>query len=231
MRRFRRRLLILTAVAAAAAAAGLLLRGGDALRSLEQDSFDLRMSLRDRDSAPADIVIVAIDEPSFGRLGVRWPMPRSLYGRLLDRLRASGAKLVALDLQFTERSKDSEDLALYEAIRRNRPVVLATTAADARGRTAVLGGDENVRAAGAVVGMSIFPVDDDGVIRRQPRSVRQVRSFSLRAADLVRGRPVGVPGESAWSDFRGPPGTFRTIPFWRALRQREARAGLRGKVV
>jgi CHASE2 domain-containing sensor protein len=229
-----RRLLILIAVAAAGAAAGLVLRSGDALRSLEQDSFDLRMSFRDRDAARPDIVIVAIDEPSFGELSVRWPMPRSLYGRLLDRLRASGARLVAVDLQFTEGTEPDEDVALYNAIKRDRPVVLATTAADARGRTAVLGGDENVRAAGAVVGMSIFPVDADGVIRRLPWSVRRVRSFSLRAADLVRGRLVdgrGLPPEGAWIDFRGPPGTFRTIPFWRAVRQRAALAGLRGKVV
>src|SRR6266508_1586938 len=107
----RRRLLILIGVAAAAAAAGLLLRGGDALGSLERDSFDLRMSLRDRDSARPDIVIVAIDEPSFGELGVRWPMPRSIYGRLLDRLRTSGARLVALDLQFTEATEPDEDVA------------------------------------------------------------------------------------------------------------------------
>src|SRR5829696_625736 len=231
MRRARRRLVMLITVAVAAASAGLLLDGRDAMRSLERDSFDLRMSVRDRHDPPANIVIVAIDEPSFGRLEVRWPMPRSLYGRLLDRLRASGAKLVALDLQFTEGSDPGEDLALYDAIKRNKPVVLATTAADARGRTAVLGGDDNVSAAGAVVGMSIFPVDGDGVIRRQPSSVRRVRSFSLRAAELVRGRPVRVSGKDAWIDFRGPPGTFRTIPFWRALRQRDALVGLRGKVV
>jgi CHASE2 domain-containing sensor protein len=230
----RRRLLILIAVAAVAGAAGVLLRSGDALRSLEQDSYDLRMSVRGHQSAPGDIVIVAIDEPSFGELGVRWPIPRSRYGRLLDRLHAAGAKLVALDLQFTERSDDDEDFALYTAVKRNRPVVLATTAADARGRTAVLGGDANVRAAGAVVGMSIFPVDSDGVIRRLPWSVRRVRSFSLRTADLARGRRVegrGLPPEGAWIDFRGPPGTFRTIPFWRALRERSALAGVRGKIV
>ncbi len=230
----RRRLLILIAVAVVGGSAGLVLRSEHALRSLEHDSFDLRMNVRGDDTAPADVVIVAIDEPSFGELGVRWPMPRSLYGRLLNRLRASGARLVALDLQFTEASEPDEDVALYTAIKRNRPVLLATTAADASGRTAVLGGDENVRAAGAVVGMSIFPVDSDGVIRRLPWSVRRVRSFSLRAADLVRGRAVdgrGLPRDGAWIDFRGPPGTFRTIPFWRALRQRAALAGLRGKIV
>ena len=230
----RRRLLVLIALAVAGSAAGLVLHDAGAFRSLEQDSFDLRMNIRGGEAAPANVVIVAIDEPSFGRLGLRWPIPRSLYGRLLNRLRASGAKLVALDLQFTEGTDADEDVALYNAIKRDRPVVLATTAADARGRTAVLGGDENVRAAGAVVGMSIFPVDADGVIRRLPWSVRRVRSFALRAADLARGEPIargGLPPEGAWIDFRGPPGTFRTIPFWRALRERTALADVRGKIV
>ena len=234
MRRVRRRVLLLTVVAVAAAAAGLVLRGEHAFSSLELDTFDLRMNVRSTSPAPQDIVIVAIDEPSFGELGVRWPMPRSLYARLLDRLRASGARLVALDLQFTEGTKPEEDYALYRAIKRERPVILATTAADDRGRTAVLGGDDNVRAAGAVVGMSIFPVDADGVIRRVPRSVRRVRSFALATADLVRGRPVddrAIPPEGAWIDFRGPPGTFRIVPFWRALRQDAVVAGLRDKVV
>ena len=61
-------------------------------------------------------------------------MPRSLYARLLDRLRSVHPRLVALDLQFTEASQPEEDLALYEAVERARPVVLATTAAEGRAR-------------------------------------------------------------------------------------------------
>jgi CHASE2 domain-containing sensor protein/predicted Ser/Thr protein kinase len=233
VRRGRRRLLILAAVALLAASAGIALRAGHAFSRLELDAFDLRMNIRPDRSPPRDVVVVGIDERTFAELDVRWPMPRSRYARLLDRLRAAGVRLVALDLQFTEGSPNpAEDVALYDAVRRNRPVILATTAADSRGRTMVLGGDENVRAAGAVVGMSVFGVDADVVIRRLPRSLRHVRSFALAAADRVArvdGRAVGPDG--AWIDFAGPPGTIRHVPFWRALRDPRARSAMRGKIV
>jgi CHASE2 domain-containing sensor protein/predicted Ser/Thr protein kinase len=232
MRRGRRRLLVLAAVAALAAAAGVLARSAHAFGRVELDAFDLRMNLRPERPPPPGIAVVGIDERTFSELGVRWPMPRSLYGRLLDRLRTAHVRLVALDLQFTEPSRPAQDLALYKAIVRARPVVLATTAADAHGRTNVLGGDANVRAAGAVVGMSVFPVDADGIIRRVPRELRHVRSFALAAAARVRAVDAAAVGpRGAWIDFRGPPGTVQSVPFWRALRDPRARAGLRGKVV
>jgi CHASE2 domain-containing sensor protein len=232
MRRGRRRLWVLVAFVAMAASAGIFLRAERTFTRLELDAVDLRMNLRPDRPAPSDVVVIGIDERTFGELGVQWPMPRSLYARLLDRLRSAHPRLVALDLQFTEGSRPKEDLALYRGIKRARPVVLATTAADGRGRTTVLGGDENVRAAGAVVGMAIFPVDADGVIRRLPRSVRHVRSFALVSADLV-GRvdesTLGAGG--AWIDFRGPPGTIRTVPFWRALKDPRVLSGFRDKIV
>jgi CHASE2 domain-containing sensor protein/predicted Ser/Thr protein kinase len=230
MRRGRYRLPTLLAVALLAASTGIVLRSEGALTALELEAFDLRMNLRPDRPPPRDIVVVGIDERTFAELDERWPLRRTHYARLLDRLHAADARLVALDLQFTEGSENADDdVALYEAIDRNRPVVLATTAADARGRTLVLGGDENVRAAGAVVGMSIFPVGDDGVVRRLPRSVRHVRSFALASAGLLgKVDERAVDARGAWIDFRGPPGTVRSVPLWRALG--DARA-LRDKIV
>src|SRR3954447_26764247 len=133
MRRGRRRLLVLLAVAVAAASAGILLRSEGTFTRLELDAFDLRMNLRpDRPPSP-EVVVIGIDERTFGVLGEQWPLPRSYYARLLDRLRSAHARLVALDLQFTEGSpegEEDEDVALYGGIERARPVVLATTAAD-----------------------------------------------------------------------------------------------------
>jgi CHASE2 domain-containing sensor protein/predicted Ser/Thr protein kinase len=232
VRRGPRRLIVLLAVAALAAAAGIGLRAARAFSPLELDTFDLRMDLRPQRPPPPGIVVVGIDEGTFTRLGVRWPMRRRLYARLLDRLRGAHARLVALDLQFTEASRPADDVALYYAIKRARPVVLATTAADRRGHTNVLGGDANVRAAGAVVGMAVFPVDPDGVIRRVPRALRHVRSFALAAAGrVVRVDDRAVGPRGAWIDFHGPPGTVRTVPFWRALSDPQALAGLRGAIV
>src|SRR4051794_24640120 len=115
MRRGRRRLLVLLAVAVVGASAGIALRSAGAFTRLELDAFDLRMNLRPDRPPPSDIVVIGIDERTFGELEEQWPLPRSYYARLLDRLRSAHARLIALDLQFTEGSpegEEDEDVAL-----------------------------------------------------------------------------------------------------------------------
>ncbi|NEI46032.1 CHASE2 domain-containing protein, partial [Rhizobium leguminosarum] len=57
-------------------------------------------------------VIVAIDEPSLAEINVQWPWPRSLHARLISALRAAGAKVIGLDIIFSEPSLPTEDEAL-----------------------------------------------------------------------------------------------------------------------
>src|SRR5690348_6524108 len=99
MRRRSRRLLVLLGVAVLAASAGLLLRSAGALTKLELAAFDLRMNLRPDRPPPRDIVIVGIDERTFAELDERWPLRRTHYAQLLDKLHGAHARLVALDLQ------------------------------------------------------------------------------------------------------------------------------------
>src|SRR5262245_13279371 len=51
--------------------------------------------------APSDVLIVAVDDASIAELG-RWPWRRALHAALLDRLRALGARAVALDFLLSE---------------------------------------------------------------------------------------------------------------------------------
>lgn len=59
--------------------------------------------LRASPSAPASgrVVIVAIDDRSLSRVG-QWPWPRDVVARLVERLRSSGAAVIALDLLLAE---------------------------------------------------------------------------------------------------------------------------------
>ena len=224
-----RRLVPMAAAGLAAAVLVLAASGLGALDRLELDSVDARFGLRGARPAPG-FVVVAIDDVTFSELGRRWPFPRSLHARAIDRLRAAGARGIAYDVQFTEPTSPSQDLALYEAVRRAGGVVLSTTESDGRGRTNVLGGEENLAAARARAASTNLPVDPGGVIRRLPASADGLETFGAAAARAV-GRPARLPsGEEAWIDYHGPPGTVATVPFSRLLAGRVPEAALRGKV-
>ena len=79
--------------------------------------------------------MVGVDDPSFTALGSpRWPFTHALHAKLIDRLRRDGAKVIAMDIQFSEPSNtDDETFALLDAINRAGNVVESTTQVDQYG--------------------------------------------------------------------------------------------------
>jgi adenylate cyclase len=71
------------------------------LRFMELKALDLRMVSRGNVASGGETVIVAIDEKSLSELG-RWPWPRTVMARLVDRLKAYGAKAIGFDVIFSE---------------------------------------------------------------------------------------------------------------------------------
>jgi len=71
------------------------------LRHLDSLTYDLRASMRARSDASDQIVIVGVDDDSLTRVG-RWPWPRSTMGELIDILRESGARVIAVGFPFSE---------------------------------------------------------------------------------------------------------------------------------
>ena len=215
-------------------ALALIADGTNLLRSLELATVDTRFDVRGRQAAPRDVVVVGIDDVTFGDLGVQWPFPRSLHGRLIDRLHRDGARVIAYDIQFTERTVPKEDNALIEAVARAGNVVLATTEVDAQGRANVFGGQAVVRQVGARVGNASIPADRGGVLRHVPYEVDGLRSFAVVTAERATGHAIAtaaVPGRSAWIDFRGPPGTIHYASFSQALTGKVPASFFRGKIV
>jgi adenylate cyclase len=215
------------AIAFAADAAGIL-------RSQEQSTVDVRFSIRGGHGTPSNLVLVGIDAKTFGDLQTLWPFPRRFHARVIDQLHKAGAKVIAYDVQFTERTDAADDNALIEATGRARNLVFATTEVDEQGDTGVLGGDANLRALHAVAGNALLPTDTGGVIRRVPYSVDGLESFSLRAAERATGKTIpksALGGKTAWVDYVGPPGTVRTVSFSDVMRGKVAPSVFRGKVV
>ncbi len=224
--------LAVTVAAAVAVAAGVIAYATDAWPRIENETVDMRFGLR-KPSRPSDVVVVAIDDKTFSDLRLQWPFPRSLHADLIKRLHADGARTIVYDIQFTEPSTPSGDLALYREIGRAGKVVLATTEVNAAGQTDVLGGEANLRRVHAVAAASNLPADPGGVIRRYNYSQIGLKSLAVAAAQ-VDGHPISPSrfgGSGAWIDFRGPPGTIPTASFSEVLRGRVPAGMFAGKVV
>lgn len=83
-----------------------------------------------RQTRHPDLLLVVIDDESLQSMG-RFPFDRTVYARLLDRLKEAGAKVVAFDILFVERTPSDKDLA--EAMRKFGKVILGTSLSLKRG--------------------------------------------------------------------------------------------------
>ena len=70
------------------------------LDGLEKKAYDLGVSMAAQ-PAEKDIAIVAIDDDSIDRIG-RWPWPRAVMAGMIDRLSAAGARVIGVDVFFSE---------------------------------------------------------------------------------------------------------------------------------
>jgi len=210
-------------VAGAAWGVALALSFTPAWRTVELAGFDWLTITGQPPQADLPIVIVGIDEPSFGELRMQWPWPRHFHARLIDSLREAGAAAIGFDVVFPEPSQlPSDDQRLAEAVGRAGNVVLAAeeavheTAYEQR-KIRVEPLPELVSAGGAVgfIGVSL---DRDSVVRRLPPA-RNV--FWRRVLDVYGQRvslpplPDVRPGDLI--RFRGPGWPFRYASYYQAL--------------
>jgi adenylate cyclase len=214
----RARLQLTLFIAAGLASAGVMLGlyALDALKGLELRSVDTRFSVRGAQPQPTDVAVVAIDTNTFNKLQLQWPFPRSRHARVIDNLRRDGAKVIAVDIQFTEQTTPKEDNALIDAVSRTKRVVLATTEVDDKGHTAIFGGDQVLRSIGARAGNALLPNDSGGTIRRTWYSARKLKTLGIVAAEEGLGHPIppsALGGKTAWIDYRGGPGTILTASY------------------
>ena len=234
-RRGRLRTLLFFSIGLSAGALAILAYGFHLFPRLELATVDTRFSLRGDRSRPADVVVVGIDDVTFSETGLRWPFARDVQAKVIDRLAAAGAKVIAEDIQYTEpttpmpgcgelceRLAEDEDAALAESVyhagQRGSKVVLSTTEVADDGRTNVLGG--NVRVLGARAANASYVPDADGVIRRFRQRIDGLETFPVVTAERALGHtldPSAFPGDTAWIDFAGPPGAIPFLSFSKVL--------------
>lgn len=103
------------------------------LRLMENATYDLRASLRAHGQQSEQIEIVAVNQESLNKVGP-WPWPRATQARLIENLRASGAKVIAFDLPLSEPDRSSQGMEEMRAMRQRLTAQIASPQTDARQR-------------------------------------------------------------------------------------------------
>jgi len=160
-------------------------------------------------------IIVAIDEPSLAEINVQWPWPRSLHAKLVSALRAAGAKVIGLDIIFSEPSVPAEDDALAAAL----------------GPDVVLAGDETLVTSAqadqfirvlplktfsdrlARTGIASVSLDGDGVLRKIPFYEDGFAAMVAAAAGIA----ADLPRPGSLTQTFGGPRTYPTVSYYQAL--------------
>ena len=211
-------------IAAAGLAVGLAIGSLSLAQRLEWALYDRMMTTATRDpQPPADIVIVAIDEPSFSEMGMPWPWPRRVHAALVDALVRGGARTIALDLVFDQPSTAEDDVALAEAVRRAGNVIVASDRAVTTDRGYQIEQWVEPFPALAARAASIAAVsieqDPDGVIRRASATVDGRPSLAGAAAARQPGfaAPADA-GRSRLIRFLGAPRRgVVTVSYYQAI--------------
>ncbi len=145
---------------------GVLLLGAVQPRLAERiDLLGFDLLVPALQQAPQSVVL-RIDDTSLAALG-RWPWPRELHARMLDRLHEAGATQVVLDILFAEAADAQGDTALAAALQRRPGTVLAAAPATPTATTV----DDVVLPQPALqvhgrIGHVQVPIDADDHVRR-----------------------------------------------------------------
>ena len=201
------------AVAAVAIGAALGANAAGILHDAELKSVDLRFQIRGKQTPRQDVVLVAVDNRTLSVLNRQPPYPRSVHARMIEFLHRAGAQVIGYDIQFVGTTTRDQDQALIAAVKRARPMVLATHDVDGP-PLRIPAGVRNAASIGATLASVGVPTDSDAEIRQIYFEPVDILGFDAAVAAMARQvDPDSFPGDSFWIDFAGPPHTVPTYSF------------------
>jgi len=179
-----------------------------------------------------DIVIVAIDNKSIQEVG-RWPWDRKVHAEFLNILNSYHPRLVAFDINFSERQDELNDSAFALGIEKTIfPVILSAQAIFIKGLSApqtILKPVVNAVKLGHVN----VPESADGIIREFPNSLSTADEiflpFSFKVAETAGAEIPNT--ENMLIDFAGGAGTFPTISYSDILNRKVESVMLNDKIL
>lgn len=181
----------------------------------ELRSFDFLSTLHDPAPPANSPIVVAIDEPSLAEINMQWPWPRDIHARLIEALRAAGARAIGLDIIFAEPSTPEGDAALAaslgpDVVLAGDESVIVTPQAEQLVRTTPLPAFSE---AGAVTGLASISLSGDGIFRDLPR----YEDGFARQIARIAGRPSGLPAGEWMIQSYGPARSYPTVSYYQAL--------------
>ncbi len=200
---------------------GLALMLSHAWHPVELVLFDqLTIATPPKQTLP--ITMVMVDQASVAKLG-RWPWPRDVHARLIDKLVQGGAAVVAFDLLFPEPGPPQGDEMFVRAIRSAGAVVLAgdsvydeTAAAP---RWTPIEPLAQFIAAGAATGRRTVYPDRDDIVRLIPYGADTLWHRTIQA--LIEARPGVLPdpyvAPGSLMRHLGPAHTFPSVSYHQVL--------------
>jgi len=221
---------------------GVVLTISNGLKRWDMTLYDLFSTFHYQHPAD-DVLILAIDELSLREFG-RWPWPRTIHARLIDKLRRGGARAVGYDVIFSEPSRDNpeNDQALARAVRKNGRVILPVFHEQEQGGGPlhlVFPLPELVKSA-AGLGHVDVRLDPDGVVRKallssgnagQVYPALVVAMLQLNESGWRERAEQRYGNEPVYVSFTGPPGHFASISVADFLQKDYPAKALRDKLV
>ena len=193
------------------------------IRTLEYLWKDSLFIVKGSETASHNIVVVAIDEPSFREIGLQWPWPRRLHAKLISSLNQAGAKAIAFDILFVEPSKNpSDDNILANILKKYNNVVLGMAFSMVKRKNyiqsiPVVPVDQLAQNSPYLGVVNFFP-DEDGIIRRGYKNFNEIPSLAHAAVFAAK-----MDGKAKLClnnfliDFKGPEGTIPIVSYYQAL--------------
>src|SRR3989344_1424356 len=194
-----------------------------------------------------DIVIIGIDNASLQKIG-QWPWPRKIFADVLAKLKESQPQALGLDILLAEPSRygQGDDAALAKTISSlPYPITLpaeaeAITITDGQAKTnsTTLPLELFLKNTQIKIGHINVIQDRDNTIRSftQKIIIPEGQTYPSFAHSIINNLGKDEPSaknplETQRIVYAGPPGTIRTIPFWRLYYQKELLPDLKNKII
>jgi len=193
-------------------------------QGLEMRFLDLWFNLRGEVSPPGEIVVVSMDEDSYGVLGfpLHQPWPRAAHATLLKRLASAGAKQVVFDVTFLDAGVSAEaDDELAQAMRLVPTII---------GADVVRGKEEHSEKQALKRPLDKFCEAARVALVGLPKDGEKVRRFLLPtrtySRDIINDLPslaaatcgtTNQPGPRDLIRFYGGPRTFQKYSYYQVL--------------